>query len=273
MAEDPKIIRLYHYMPAKYAEEFLREDKIKLCDISKSNDLCEFTPKMVEDEKTVEAYMAAIISDNVLATFKASKPPLVLSFSTRISSSAMWGHYADTNTGVCLAFDFPIENLKVQHGVLTGTVKGFHDILFQKVRYAENRFEMPASKFIHQEKMVSEILCSAAAYKALDWEYEKECRIVGFITKDTENIYAENEKFYMRNLRKFLAGVILGPKCDFPDIYIESILYNLKKELKPDEVHDGLINGNGIARACLDNRKLEISAVGFEDFNFDSIQP
>lgn len=276
MAEEAKIIRLYHYTSAKYAEEFLREDKIKLCDLTKSNDLCEFTPRIVTNETShggvfnMEVAVASS-SEAIVDSFRKSCPAIVLSFSTRISSSAVWGHYADKNKGVCLVFDLPICDIEKHKGVLIGNLKGSSETLFQRVHYTENRFKLDATECVNFVESVYHDLCAAISYKSEDWKYEKECRLVFYLTKESKSLCVKNGMFFAKGLRQYLSGIVLGPKCPLSNIYFKAIAQELKEEDNFNDVYEKLSAYGGVERASLDEAKLSIKSAHYSDTDFEEM--
>ena len=276
MAEDQKIIRLYHYMPAKYAEEFLRKDEIKLCDLTKSNDLCEFSPRIVINSAmaaniTNRELIVANQSESIVNSFRGKCPAIVLSFSTRISSSAVWGHYADKNEGVCLVFDLPICDIEKHKGVMIGNLKGSSETLFQRVHYTGKRFELDATECVNLDESVYHDLCAATSYKSEDWKYEKECRLVFYQTKESKSLCAKNGMFFAKGLRQYLSGIVLGPKCPLSNIYFKAIAQEIKEEDNFNEVYEKLIVFGGVERARLDEVELRIKSNHYSDTDFDEM--
>lgn len=273
MAEDAKIIRLYHYMPAKYAEEFLRKDEIKLCDLTKSNDLCEFSPIIRAFHNNRKEISIALKGEELVASFKQRCPMLAFCCSTRISSSAMWGHYASNSTGVCLAFDFPVVGLHFQDGVVMGKIEGKDEIQFHKVKYTDERMIIPAEECIKGDGAIYRLLDSAMSYKSTDWSYEQECRLVFFVERGMDNVVASGDKYFAKGLRKYLSGIIMGPRSDLSDMYLRAVANEINESGKLDLLVDKLYMPYGVYRASIDSTLLKISVAGYEDFNFDLILP
>ena len=267
MAEDAKIIRLYHYMPAKYAEEFLRKDEIKLCDLTKSNDLCEFSPRVGGLAEKDLLYRLKF--ENHRANFSARNPMLVLSFSSRVSSSAVWGHYADQNKGICLVFEFFVENLHEQYGVIMGTIPDI-SAQFHKVTYTDTRFEIPVSAYMRGDEEIFSYLCSAISHKSTDWSYEKEFRLVFYVDEESRSVIVKDELFFALGLRKYLVGVVMGARCQMSDLYLKAVLrevasVNIDRNLKKR------LSNIKIARAKIDELQMNIQALPYKDFIFNPI--
>lgn len=272
MTEDAKIIRLYHYMPAKYAEDFLRKDEIKLCDLTKSNDLCEFSPVFRALHNNRKEISIAVKGEEMVSSYKQRCSMLALCCSTRISSSAMWGHYASNSTGVCLAFDFPVCGLHLQDGVVMGKIKRDDEIQFHKVKYTDERMIIPAEECIKDDGAIYRLLNSAMSYKSRDWSYEQECRLVFFVERGRGNVVASGGMYYAKGLRKFLSGIIMGPRSDLSDMYLRSVANEVNVSGEHESLVDMLFRPYGVYRATMDSRLLKISVTGYHDFDYDSIK-
>lgn len=138
--------------------------------------------------------------------------------SCRCDSSAMWGYYADSSKGACLAFDIPAEKIKKgQYRLLDDnyTVQKTSKII-RAVEYKENRVSgNDTLSLLHR--------------KAIEWAHEEEYRIaIPLIqahyesSKDYTNIY-----FYDDVLFKHLAHIILGVHSHHECSNIKAILQSL----------------------------------------------
>lgn len=78
----------------------------------------------------------------------------VCCFTTKVDNNAMWAHYADSNKGVCLAFDFS-QDIK----------------LLDKIHKVDYEEEMPVIE-------TEDDLKKALLLKKKDWRYEDEWRIL-----------------------------------------------------------------------------------------------
>lgn len=254
-------------MPAKYAEEFLRKDEIKLCDLTKSNDLCEFSPKIVCSNKKTEDQVMEYVCERTFRSFNKVNPMLVLSFSARITSSAIWGHYADQNRGVCLVFDFPIFFPHVQHGVVRSIIPN-RRIQIHKVNYTEHRFCIPVSAIADGPKSLGEYICSAISYKSTDWSYEEECRLVFNITGGDDNSFVSDSNFFTKGLRQYVSGIVLGARCPLSNLYFESMIGEVARTITDNSLADKFRNIE-IDRAMLDNDNLNIRAGDYKDVDLE----
>lgn len=273
MEEKIITIRLYHYMPSKFAEQFLREDKIKLCDLSVSNDLCEFAPTIQTEDGVVRDLLFCAKGDEILSSFKRRCTMAVLSCSTRITSSAVWGHYADNSKGVCLVFDFPVSDLHEQYGVVMGRLADNENIQFHKIKYTDDKLVITVNECRKSGEKPPAKLNSAISYKSVDWLYEKECRLVFFVERDGSNLIVRDGMYFALGLRKYLSGMVMGARCNLSDMYMRAVVNEINEEDSLEELSDKLYQPFGVSRAEMDHTKLRICVHGYEDYDFDSILP
>ncbi len=86
-------IRLYYFMPAKHLYNVLAEDRMKVSVPERCNDPLEFLPAKDDENQTPTREEGGFIS-----------------FSSVDDNPLMWAHYADAHKGVCLQFDFPVQD-------------------------------------------------------------------------------------------------------------------------------------------------------------------
>lgn len=94
----------------------------------------------------------------------------------------MWGHYADSHKGFCLEYDlssnpFYHENFK-SNAVFH---KHLYPVLYSRERYCAEEFALQqVNRIMGGNQPLSDILFLFKAYtsKAMNWEYEKEWRII-----------------------------------------------------------------------------------------------
>ncbi len=138
--------------------------------------------------------------------------------SCRCDSSAMWGYYANSSKGACLAFDIPVEKIKRgQYKLIDDdyTVQNTSKII-RAVEYKENRVR-------------GDNTLSLLHRKALEWSHEEEYRIAIPLeqskrepSKDYTHIY-----FYDDILFKYISHVILGVHSHHECSNIKAILQAL----------------------------------------------
>jgi len=82
------------------------------------------------------------------------------SFSERSDSAIMWSHYADHHKGICVEYDFRKSNQEIEY--------------LYPIFYTDNLFEY---RFFVRPRSVNQF-AYASIQKGLDWQYEKEWRII-----------------------------------------------------------------------------------------------
>ena len=249
----------------------MRTDRIKLCELSKSNDICEFSPVIQADTKDENDRYLALQSEEIITSFKIKAPMLALSCSTRVTSSAIWGHYADNSKGVCLAFDFPVTDFGEQDGIVTGKIVGDDTILFHKVLYEDARLVILARECRGNDEAVYRKIMSAISRKSTDWSYEKECRLIFLPEKTTSNVAVENGMYFALGLRKYLQGIIMGPRCDISNFYFKTLVKEIPQKKESNHLAEKLYNPKAVVRASLDSLSLRISVLHFEDYDYSTI--
>lgn len=187
-----KTVRLYYYTSAKYLESILETSALKVTFLGHSNDPFEFLPsfEFTENKEKTEEWRetwAKILKD---------APVRAICFSTKISSSAMWGHYADRHQGICLAYDFPI--------ILS---KKFDEYGLSKINYSNKRICYGSLEIGHP---IDHFIHSCATTKGIEWKYEQEIRLL----LDSHCTYVTKDSMLFSPIEKtFLKGIVLGLKC------------------------------------------------------------
>lgn len=224
--EGIRTIRLYHYIAAEHIETTLKNRKLKLTDVSKTNDPLEFCPTFFQDEpQSLSRDLKYLGGMHYLNTFKEKHPFLVLCLSSRITSSAMWGHYASNHKGACLVFDIPVFNLQIRNDILYGSFDKPH-IPFLKVNYTKHRINIPEESFLAQTNEQYINLRECIAIKGKDWEYEQEYRIDLSDAGIKEGVSVENGLFFYSTIMHYLSGVVLGVKSELSADYVKRLLNN-----------------------------------------------
>lgn len=205
----------------------------------------------------------------------------VACFSERFDNSTMWGYYSSSFKGVCLEFNTDDENGKKfielydrtgENG--KGIVYNWGKFYFQKVIYGNNEVTFPEVNFFDNIGTIpstykSLFLCEnfkgskyfkhdnewkdnywklfnyLSTHKLLDWEHEKEQRLI------TDNTFFSFDEIDARKLKyKFnsLNGIIFGNKIekDDKDRIIEIITQNCIEEKREDFNFYNLLYINGI---------------------------
>lgn len=105
-----------------------------------------------------------IIADSKIKELR--KKIMLSSFSERNDSILMWSHYSDNHKGICIEYDF-----KEDEDIVDAIEPTF---------YSENLFSLVKA---FASKDINNIMKRAAITKAIDWQYEKEWRILDPIKK------------------------------------------------------------------------------------------
>lgn len=139
--------------------------------------------------------------------------------SCRCNSAAMWGYYADSSRGACLAFDIPVEKSKQGQYILLDknyTVQSDSKRI-RAVEYKENRVrENNPLTLLHR--------------KALEWSHEEEYRIAIPLEQAKNESSEDYAKvcYYDDDLFTHLSHVILGVHSQHECADIKAALQNLE---------------------------------------------
>ena len=215
---------LYYFMKREHLEYFLATGNLKVTQLSKSNDPLEFLPN-INNLRTSKNWQK-IMNHN---------EPLVICLSSKVSSAAIWGHYADSHTGVCLAFEIPLKKGKLQplsqnlyeYEVCNydSTNKSRDTII--KVDYVEEReYKEPPALDSTEDflKFLDERYHTATATKSIDWSFENEYRLV--IDDKSPHFVCDKNILFYNGLKPFFKGLILGTRCDLHNVYARQLLDN-----------------------------------------------
>ena len=172
-------MRLYHFLPAKWALDDLKRRRLKIAEIDKLNDPFELYCANQRD-------MNARIALRQWKRNTASRSGL-LCFCANWKNPLLWSHYADRHTGMCLGFDV-------------------HNDCAGEVEYVSSRppFSPPFTKRDTKRFLFT---------KFSGWSYEEEWRVwLRLQNRDPET------KHYFRDIGEqlTLCEVIAGPLCHIP---------------------------------------------------------
>jgi hypothetical protein len=178
-------MRVYHFLPAKWALDDIAKRRIKISEIDQLNDPFELWCVDQKDQRLRE----------VLRGFKKETGEKfgLICFTRRWHNPLLWSHYADKHRGICLGFDVDDRGLK-------------------PVSYVKER---PTLQIPPTLESMNEILFA----KYRDWKYEEECRNwFKFDNREDGHyfFYFEQQEFVR------LREVIAGPLCDTSRAEIEN---------------------------------------------------
>ena len=171
-------MRVYHFLPARWAIEDIVKQRVKISEIDQTNDPFELWCVSQPNREL----------RNALRGFKEAmgKRFGLLCFTEDWVNPLLWSHYADKHRGICLGFD-------VESGVL------------RQVNYVKERSELkvPVTKETAQQLLWT---------KYWDWKYEEEWR--GWLQLDQRE---NGQYFYYFDARQNLVQlreVIVGALCE-----------------------------------------------------------
>ncbi|MEN8130572.1 MAG: DUF2971 domain-containing protein [Pseudomonadota bacterium] len=175
-------MRLYNFLPNKYALSNLKLNRIKVATIDDLNDPFELAAAQKPDKEMRCVFHG--FKGDMHAKFG------LVCFSQEWSNPVMWSHYADKHRGICLGFDIPEKYLiKVNYADSLMTIE-FDD---------ENQENI-------NEGFIQKLFCT----KFTDWKYEKEWRM--FVSLE-ETVSESGRYFFQFGPDMVLRDVILGPRC------------------------------------------------------------
>ena len=141
---------------------------------------------------------------------EAKNDVIISCFSTRKDSLLMWSHYAGSHYGVCFEYDKP-------------SIEDIYDVRYSRKRPTIKLFKAVAraiAKAIINDKDIKSIdlkgleeITIPFRTKSLDWQYEKEVRVIFSIkNKDKYRIIKEDGKYYYEIGKP--TAIYLGCRCN-----------------------------------------------------------
>jgi hypothetical protein len=180
-------VRVYHFLPAKFALDDIERRRIKISEIDQLNDPFELWCVHQKDKRLRIALRG--FKKEMGARFG------MLCFSQRWHSPVLWSHYADKHRGICLGFEIDRRGIRA-------------------IDYLPTR---PVLRVPPNRKDTNQLLFT----KYSDWSYEEEWR--AWIQIDTRD---PSTGFYFYTFDGFvrLSKVIAGPLCNIPRSAIKDAL-------------------------------------------------
>jgi hypothetical protein len=175
-------MRLYHYLPAQWAIEDVKQQRLKIATLDDLNDPFELWSIA---QPTRELRQAVRMTKEQMAADRG-----LLCFSRSWHSPVMWSHYADRHRGICLGFD-------VSNHVTAD------------VRYTKTQ---PVLKELNED-----IAYTLLFTKFSGWSYEREVR--AYVSLDERNLNGKYFYLFGESLR--LKQIIAGPLCTITREQIE----------------------------------------------------
>ena len=156
-------MRLYHFMPTKYALKAIEERRLKVANLDEVNDPYESLAVGFESPEHQEGFLN-VIRRQMAATFG------VICFSEVCNDPSLWGHYADRGRGICLGFD--VTKILNEHS--RSFIK---KVIYKQERIDHNtmgfEFKSSTNMSIHKDSLLD--LISTKSYK---WQHEEESRLI-----------------------------------------------------------------------------------------------
>lgn len=184
---------LYRYRSiSSYAVDDIVNEKITMTAIGEFNDIYDGVIHYIYEPSAIERKMAEIDDSYKLRLAKRSKRETkqkaeltdylgtyVCCFSLDADSELMWSHYANSNQGMCIEYDF---NLWPEDCLL-------RSFLFP-IAYMDNPMDLSdllndKDRKIHTYPLDAAVLCASIA-KGKKWSYENEWRLLFKLPKDSK---------------------------------------------------------------------------------------
>lgn len=216
-------IILYKYMPWEAFVKTIESWSLKGTYPTRTNDPLEFMARNNDDVDFLEWIRNP-----------ATSLPYFHSFSAKVTDVAMWGRYADSARGVCLAFCFPSDE-KIEFSKERGKIikKIFHltgGRSFFKVEYDDRRVEAYI-RVKDKEKQLKGMMAMLTT-KAKCWKDECEYRCFDNV-KEADKI--EDGKAFYEKYMRYLCGIILGERCEYSKSYVQTLFKQYRKKKVEDK--------------------------------------
>jgi hypothetical protein len=185
-------MRLYRFLPAKYAKLSIASRQLKVSRINDLNDPFEFLPADISNEKYEYA----------LKRWKKDRNEDygLICFSETWDNLLVWSHYAEKHRGIALGFEVAEQDIF-------------------RVSYITDRFKIPfcckTKQIIDGEKILTDLLSS----KSIDWKYEAEHRIFCKLSECTRERNQSGSLYFEKFSGSLvLREVLIGMNCpDSPE--------------------------------------------------------
>lgn len=218
-------MKLFHFTTARYVISSILENRFKLSTFMNLNDPFEVMPIM--REKDGHYASAVLVRHHIQDMLKNTG---LLCLSADISSTAMWGHYADRHKGVAYEFHFEQEVL--------GTL--FH------VEYKNERVELSDKTNLNIKAEYKEFIITLLGRKAECWGFEAEFRWVFPLINGKVHVTVGKDGFIYMAIPKELKRIILGVDCPL----IEGVVSNA--------LHEHGFKDVAVTRARLSDRDYRV---------------
>ena len=147
---------LYYFTLTKYALEGVKNRRLKVAELDKTNDPYDLLPFRWNEDST-ESFIDAQHD-------YANKSKMIC-FSETCQEPSLWGHYADSCMGICLGFEIDPSFMR----------------LIVKIKYEKDRLNATNFQVISdltKDENSEEGTYDIRAYKSHHWEHENEWRVL-----------------------------------------------------------------------------------------------
>lgn len=203
-------ITLYHYTRTEYLEDILLNRRLKVSEVGRSNDPFEMNPSFESGDRPTALMDSHLWNlEQCWKNLKELDSTFYISLSCQMSSVLMWGHYANSHKGVCLAFKIPV-NVEEDRFISQIQCSKMHlvPMLYRDKRILVRDY-VTEIRNDAIEYQLGDLKRHLISYKPKDWSYEREFRLV--IPSDV--LKYESGAIYTSVLAENLVGVIPGKDC------------------------------------------------------------
>ncbi len=205
---------LNHFLNAKYGLEAIRNRRLKVSQIMDLNDPFEFLGVKLGNREIREAINKVKES--------MAKRRGILCFSCDWTNPVLWGHYADSNKGICLGFEVD-ENIlmKIDYRVsrldAPNILKDFVKNLTKEtaLEWKRNIENQEGEVYRHLLPFMEKLIRT----KFVHWKYETEYRVWARLEEEIDGLY-----FHKFSDELVLNRVIVGFRSDIARAEIISAL-------------------------------------------------
>lgn len=226
---------VYHYTNLKAFKDIIEGDSLFLSNIRKSNDWNELrhcteeVKGLREFDKGKDGFWTA--TEEMATTIPELIDCYAICFSSKKDSLSQWERYSDKGKGVAIGFDVKkLENLVEELNANIQSDKfpsGYRKILMKKMEYKKTRNIVSVYEILKKLEKPQECLEKCVFTKHKGFSEEKEIRIALLLDKKrkekikNEGLEAwridEKEGYLLKEIKKTIVGVMLGPLCTDED--------------------------------------------------------
>jgi len=188
-------MKLFHFLPERWALEAIKKQRIKVSKYSDFNDPFELNAMSLGNESDRSVIVEA--NQNINTVFR------ILCCSANWQSPLLWAHYGDKHKGVALEFEVP-------------------NSIAEAISYRKSRELIDLDELFNRpnQKEAKRRLFKLYNTKYIEWGYEDEYRI-----QFSEGYFEDNGNyFYKLDLEIKLTGIILGALNELESADIQKII-------------------------------------------------